>query len=282
MHLIRHELQRDQPQNRPSSTGQITKCEPLGHRNSAEHTRLPRKLEHNTNNWLRNYMYLRVTPKGKKPGFRASLATFVTSTFWHGFYPGYYLSFILAAFLQTAAKSKPPDPFFFLQNPPYQSYPADIRRHIRPFFLTPDGQRPTPYKRYYDILSYLTTQAAFSFTTAPFILLTLPDSLRIWSRVYFYVVLGVIFVTVFFASPAKPWLVRRLETRNRAVLKTLVAADQRAPLTGLPEDPARDVDEAMQEIKDEVELRRRKGVIASMPSGEEMRVQVEEKLGKTL
>lgn len=59
----------------------------------------------NTNNWLRNYMYLRVTPKGKKPGFRASLATFNTSAFWHGFYPGYYLSFILAAFIQTVAKS---------------------------------------------------------------------------------------------------------------------------------------------------------------------------------
>lgn len=60
----------------------------------------------NTNHWLRNYMYLRVTPKGKKPGFRASLATFVTSAFWHGFYPGYYLTFVLAAFLQTVAKSK--------------------------------------------------------------------------------------------------------------------------------------------------------------------------------
>ena len=60
----------------------------------------------NTNHWLRNYMYLRVTPKGKRPGFRASLATFVTSAFWHGFYPGYYLTFVLAAFLQTVAKSR--------------------------------------------------------------------------------------------------------------------------------------------------------------------------------
>lgn len=60
----------------------------------------------NTNHWLRNYMYLRVTPKGKKPGFRATLATFVTSAFWHGFYPGYYLAFVLASFVQTAAKSK--------------------------------------------------------------------------------------------------------------------------------------------------------------------------------
>jgi len=60
----------------------------------------------NTNHWLRNYMYLRVTPKGKKPGFRATLATFVTSAFWHGFYPGYYMAFILASFVQTIAKSQ--------------------------------------------------------------------------------------------------------------------------------------------------------------------------------
>jgi lysophospholipid acyltransferase len=59
----------------------------------------------NTNNWLRNYIYLRVTPRGKKPGFRASMATFVTSAFWHGFYPGYYLTFMLASFVQTVAKS---------------------------------------------------------------------------------------------------------------------------------------------------------------------------------
>lgn len=62
----------------------------------------------NTNNWLRNYVYLRVTPRGKKPGFRASMMTFVTSAFWHGFYPGYYLAFVLASLIQTAAKSKSP------------------------------------------------------------------------------------------------------------------------------------------------------------------------------
>lgn len=61
----------------------------------------------NTNHWLRNYMYLRVTPKGKKPGFRASMATFVTSAFWHGFAPGYYMTFILASFIQNVAKSRP-------------------------------------------------------------------------------------------------------------------------------------------------------------------------------
>ena len=62
----------------------------------------------NTNHWLKNYIYLRVTPKGKKPGFRASMATFGTSAFWHGFYPGYYLTFVLGSFIQTAAKREFP------------------------------------------------------------------------------------------------------------------------------------------------------------------------------
>ena len=64
----------------------------------------------NTNHWLKNYIYLRVTPKGKKPGFRASMATFGTSAFWHGFYPGYYLTFVLGSFIQTAAKRESPFP----------------------------------------------------------------------------------------------------------------------------------------------------------------------------
>ena len=61
----------------------------------------------NTNKWLKNYIYLRVTPKGKKPGFRSSMATFITSALWHGVSPGYYLMFITAGFMQTTAKCTP-------------------------------------------------------------------------------------------------------------------------------------------------------------------------------
>ena len=35
-----------------------------------------------TNVWLRECVYKRVTPKGKRPGFRSSMITFVTSAFW--------------------------------------------------------------------------------------------------------------------------------------------------------------------------------------------------------
>lgn len=35
-----------------------------------------------TNVWLRECVYKRVTPKGKKPGFQSSMLTFATSAFW--------------------------------------------------------------------------------------------------------------------------------------------------------------------------------------------------------
>jgi lysophospholipid acyltransferase len=35
-----------------------------------------------TNVWLRECVYKRVTPKGKKPGFTSSMITFFTSAFW--------------------------------------------------------------------------------------------------------------------------------------------------------------------------------------------------------
>ncbi|MCJ1353094.1 MAG: lysophospholipid acyltransferase [Icmadophila ericetorum] len=206
----------------------------------------------NTNNWLRNYMYLRVTPKGKKPGFRASLATFTTSAFWHGFYPGYYLSFILAAFIQTVAKN--------------------VRRHVRPFFMSPDGKKPTPYKRYYDIMSYFVTQAIFSFTTAPFVVLSLPGSLLVWSRVYFFVIIGIAASMGFFASPAKVWLIKTLNKRNHPMLQRTISQETISqPLLGLPSDPAQDLDEAMNEVREEFEARRRKGLDVNMPTGNQLK-----------
>ncbi|EEP78252.1 conserved hypothetical protein [Uncinocarpus reesii 1704] len=220
----------------------------------------------NTNHWLRNYVYLRVTPKGKKPGFRASLATFFTSATWHGFHPGYYLTFILGAFLQTTAKN--------------------FRRHLRPFFLTPDGSKPTPLKRYYDVLGWLTTQLTLSFIAAPFILLKFTDCITAWAHVYFYGIVGIASSLVFFASPGKKLLTKKLNARNKgraAITGTPPRGEKgrepaRPPTLGLPEDPERDFDEAVAEIRGEIEARRRKGSVVTMPSGQELRALIEEKL----
>ncbi|KAI1074075.1 MBOAT family protein [Whalleya microplaca] len=202
-----------------------------------------------TNKWLRYYIYLRVTPRNRKPGFRASIATFVTSALWHGFYPGYYLTFVLASFVQTAAKH--------------------YRRNLRPFFLDPATQKPLPSKKYYDVASWLATQTTFSFVVAPFVILRLDDSLLVWRRVYFYAIATTAASLAFFASPAKARLRAALEARASAgggvrlprstSTESLSAAaaggggSRQEPVLGLSADPGRDLDEAIREIREEVE-----------------------------
>lgn len=47
-----------------------------------------------TNVWLRECVYKRVTPKGKKPGFMSSMITFFTSAFWVCGFPVYICIYI--------------------------------------------------------------------------------------------------------------------------------------------------------------------------------------------
>ncbi|PVH98256.1 MBOAT-domain-containing protein [Periconia macrospinosa] len=237
----------------------------------------------NTNQWLRNYMYLRVTPKGKKPGFRATLATFVTSAFWHGFYPGYYLAFVLASFLQVAAKNG--------------------RRLVRPLFMTPDGKNPLPSKRYYDLFTFIITQTTFSFTTAPFVILFFRDTMRVWSRVYFYTIIIVAASFVLFSRsfPFRKQLIKLQSARLPAptaydsiekVAKEEVAKDKqrkellrtestdgtgarRAPALGIADDPEAEIDEIVAEVKREYEERKRRG---SLVQGFDVKKAVQDKL----
>lgn len=164
----------------------------------------------------------------------------------------------------------------------YQHHP-DLRRHIRPFFLTPDGTRAMPSKRYYDIASWLATQLTLSFAVLPFVILGFGDSMTVWSRVYFYGIIGTIGSLIFFASPAKALLNNRLKRRNRPhVMRTVSQETVRPPTLGLPNDPERDFDEAVAEIRGEIESRRRRGSAVTMPSGEELKIAVEQKIGRKL
>lgn len=145
---------------------------------------------------------------------------------------------------------------------------SDFRRYCRPFFLDPRTGKPTPQKRYYDAMSYVVTQMVFSFTTAPFILLSLSASLRCWAQLYFYIIIGTAISTAFFASPYRRILQTRLAERQPAQApssprdaKGAAAAPMAratssdsinggAPVLGLSDDPQADIDEAVRELKD--------------------------------
>ncbi|KAK9448825.1 MBOAT, membrane-bound O-acyltransferase family-domain-containing protein [Limtongia smithiae] len=134
----------------------------------------------NTNKWLKTYIYLRVTPRGKKPGFRSTLATFLTSALWHGVYPGYYLTFVTGAFMQSCGRYS--------------------RRYIRPFFMAADQSVPGPYKRYFDLATYIAMQLTMGYAVQPFVILTFRESMHVWRSVYFYIHIALFVMTALFSS----------------------------------------------------------------------------------
>lgn len=120
----------------------------------------------NTNKWLKYYIYLRVAKKGKKPGFRSTLFTFLTSAFWHGTRPGYYMTFATGALYQTCGK-------FY-------------RRNFRPIFLQADGKTAAASKWLYDLICFYVIKLSFGYLVIPFIILDFKTSMQAWSTVYFY------------------------------------------------------------------------------------------------
>ena len=56
--------------------------------------------------WLKNYVFLRLLDSKKKGSstFTASMTTFFVSAIWHGFYPGFFVFFAGAAFLDYQNK----------------------------------------------------------------------------------------------------------------------------------------------------------------------------------
>lgn len=154
---------------------------------------------------------------------------------------------------------------------------SDSRRLLRPFFMAPDGSKPTPNKRYYDVGSWLVTQLAFSFTTAPFILLSMNESIKAWAQVYFYAVVGTGICSALLGSPAKAWLSQKVKARTSkpAITRSESTESLQGATLGVPSDPGREFDAMVDEIMDEVKKRRGS---KHLPDGQELRKQVEDNL----
>ncbi|KAI8914103.1 MBOAT, membrane-bound O-acyltransferase family-domain-containing protein [Entophlyctis helioformis] len=116
----------------------------------------------NTNGWLRRYIYIRVMPY--VPGGAAVAITNFTSALWHGFYPGYYLSFLSATGFIVASRG--------------------ARKYFRPFFVTM-GSPLMQYKRVYDILGTVCTMSILNYFFLPFLARRADASLRVWFSVGF-------------------------------------------------------------------------------------------------
>lgn len=107
-----------------------------------------------TNLWLRSIMY-------ERAGRNKVMYTYALSALWHGFYPGYYLTFASGAFFTLASRS--------------------VRRHIRPLFLK--SQRK---KTFYDVLTFITTRILMAYMTFSFVLLEFVPSIKVYLYLYLF------------------------------------------------------------------------------------------------
>lgn len=118
----------------------------------------------NTAKWLKNHVYLRFLREDGKNAGIVTVITFVTSGFWHGFKPGFYLTFFFMAFYTMTGRL--------------------LRRHVRPLFLKPS--KLSSFKSIYDVAGWLMTWSGTNYIVAPFILLKFDDSIACWKSMYFY------------------------------------------------------------------------------------------------
>ncbi|GAA5928633.1 hypothetical protein JCM3775_004589 [Rhodotorula graminis] len=174
----------------------------------------------NTNVWLRECIYKRVAKKGRKPGFKSTQITFITSALWHGVNPCYLMTFVLGGFCQALNRSLRAGlrPFFLppgaLQapNPLSASAPPlpklDILKHKQAVEAAKKeggaaaaavvkvpgtservklaAPPQTPLKVAYDVAGTLATQAVLNFAVVPFLLLNVHSSMLAWRSVSFY------------------------------------------------------------------------------------------------
>jgi len=110
-----------------------------------------------TDKWLKHYIYERVS-------FARVAMTFLCSAVWHGFYGGYYLSFMSAAFIIESART--------------------IRRNIQSRFVTEEG-KPKSTKIFYDAVCLVGTSFVLNYLMTPFKMLSFWSSLQVWISVYF-------------------------------------------------------------------------------------------------
>lgn len=165
---------------------------------------------------------------------------------------------------------------------------------VRPLFLSPDGKSDLPTKRYYDFGTTILTQVVFAYVVAPFILLGFSDTLKVWARVYFYTIIGLVGSFALFSRslPFRKELVKRQSARmalDESTIKKAAeeevklsrtntqdsVASRKHPILGIADDPEAEIDEIVREVKAEFDERRRRG---SLVQGFDVKKAVQEKL----
>ncbi|CEF68933.1 Membrane bound O-acyl transferase, MBOAT family-containing protein [Strongyloides ratti] len=124
-------------------------------------------------NWnIGTCKWLRLTVYERLPESSRTMGTFVLSAIWHGFHPGYYVTFTIAALFTNASRI--------------------FRKYFRYHFTSSNDK-----KQMYDIFTFVVTRLAIIYGAIPFALETFYKSTVFLKQFYFcghFIALAVIFI----------------------------------------------------------------------------------------
>ncbi|KAJ3371305.1 Lysophospholipid acyltransferase 1 [Kappamyces sp. JEL0680] len=110
-----------------------------------------------TANWLRRYVYVRVRVRSLRLP-----VTFLVSAVWHGFYPGYYTTFLSSVLMTEAARL--------------------MRKTLHPVISQSTYRNVKPV---YDFLGWVLSMFALNYLVVSFILRQADSVWKAWSSIYF-------------------------------------------------------------------------------------------------
>ncbi|XP_057656266.1 lysophospholipid acyltransferase 6 [Diorhabda carinulata] len=139
-----------------------------------------------TNIWLRMMVYERTTKY-------STLLTYILSAIWHGFYPGYYLTFLSGALFTFASRT--------------------VRRHVRNYFL---GN--TESKLLYDVMTFAVTRFVLGYITFPFVILEFSSSIMLYNKMYWCLHIGAVIVYLFLPKFVPKSEIRELSSKSGIAL----------------------------------------------------------------
>ncbi|KAL5014016.1 hypothetical protein ScPMuIL_008286 [Solemya velum] len=122
-------------------------------------------------NWnIQTTVWLRLVCYDRVPVLK-TLLTFMLSGLWHGFYPGYYFTFLFGTFCTAAGRK--------------------VHRNIRPLFLEPEKK-----KLVYDIVTWFCTQLTIAYLAVPFTILYTQTTLDFYNSFYWCFHIAVISISL--------------------------------------------------------------------------------------
>lgn len=146
-----------------------------------------------TNVWLRMMVYDRTKTY-------PTLLTYGLSAIWHGFYPGYYLTFLSGALFTFASRI--------------------VRRHVRNYFMSTKES-----KLLYDILTFIVTHFVLAYITYPFVLLEFWPCIVLYRNIYFCLHLGAIATLIVIPKFIPKGFPKDINAKNSGIAMALKQAN---------------------------------------------------------